>query len=416
MVNTTKRASRLLAFVTCSALPLIAGCDGFDPFPFVGSSSQNGRIGEVRLSDALPNAITDLFHTCLMYGEVNPDDPADPEDPLPSGPASMPFAFPTVAPGEGTDPVSLDPLPVCAEERTEAVDDDFDDMEPIAKVFVSYLQDGNIPGLDAGDLYFDVNASLGTEQSSFAAFPWPLQNCSVAFSNRTTLHDLSFQAVDAQWEDRVWPSGASGLVLHLENPEATGKTAYRLATRSTIADARCPNPINEAALQAKLDNTRLNASGIVTADMYSVQLALLVRPDGNRVDITPEVSLDIGNLDYDINYGPLREGTARQIQDRIDGMVAPSISRAERRIEGLVRTQASMLTSTLENLINARVPDGHLVCDVSVENGELVVHTQQPFAQYGCGGPPVYNPNNDPKRPIPPKGTLPGPGKLPPKG
>jgi hypothetical protein len=205
-----------------------------------------------------------------------------------------------------------------------------------------------------------IPLKLFDSRSNLADFPWPLQNCFVNADTEVTFYVIGFETLTATW---VQHNDMPSLKLAFANPPATN--GYRPAIRSTIATASCPSPINQAAVRAKLDKSKINGLGNITFQQMNIDVYLVYATKDDKITVTTDVVPKFTGLDTGIDWNKLPDSAKGKFEKQIGSL--------DDTLADQLKGQFSALGPVFADAMNRAYPTGHQICDLEIRSGTFVI-------------------------------------------
>jgi len=236
----------------------------------------------------------------------------------------------------------------------------------------------------AGDV--SLSSPVPEEIDSFTetidGLPWPVQNCEINFDGPISFEGLSLFDLDAKWYTRG------------------GKPTYRIDFdfngRQDVAeididiDVDCPSSVSTWLVNLFSSSVQkaLRGKHDISAANMDLDIYISFEPNGDRIDSEVDVRFLVGDVDIDLDWSKVKKYMS---ESEIEGM-AEDLFQTEGED---VFTQAfSGLGDTMADALEQTIEDGHEICSMKVQSGELVMKTSPEDAAFPCMElKAVLNPN-----------------------
>jgi hypothetical protein len=303
-------------------LALVA-CSGFSTVTTYNAPLQSGAT--VTFDRTLPRAIEEVMGTCLDPLEIT--------------------QFP------------LNPTGGCASSS--------DLQSPEAKLLWFAL--ATQPPINASAAFATAADAL-VEVYHIDGLPFPFQGCDVFLDVNMTIFGLEFTNASAKWE-------MHGEVPSFKLDLDPTRSSTELALGAISRNVDCPNPLNEPIVAGFVPN------GVASILLDDVDLDLWfdLAFSGNRVTATTKVAFDFAQMRLSPPLAPIVENSQGSFQDIVEAQTGMTMGDLKAQANRTLENKLSSARDQIEKLIEAAVPDGQIICSLSVNGGKLVMTTRSTY-------------------------------------
>jgi hypothetical protein len=266
------------------------------------------------------------------------------------------------------DPLTVSQFPI---NPTGGCDSSADLQSPEAQLLWFAL--ATQPPIDASAA-FAAAADALVEVYHIDGLPFPFQGCDVFLDVNMIIFGLELTNAEAKWTTH---DGAPAFTLDLDPTH----TSTELALGAVSRNVDCPNPLNEPIVAGFVPN------GVASIKLDNVDLDVWfdLTFSGNHVTATTKVEFDFSEMRLDPPLAPIVENSQGTFQDIVEAQTGMSMDKLKADANRTLASRLSSVRDQIENLIEAAVPDGQIICSLNVVNGKLLMTTH--FAV--CPLPPM---------------------------
>jgi hypothetical protein len=230
------------------------------------------------------------------------------------------------------------------------------------------------------DLGAPLPSAIDSTTEVIDGLSWPFQNCEVTFQS-----DVYFESIEMT-DLRAWWSKSGGkprLRVDLD----FGKDAVGHVDMSV--NVSCPSSLSEWLVKAFTQKLRNEVNGSHTIYTYNRDLDLTFNLDHDEDNILADLNVDfeVGNLYVDIDWSKVENLKVLWWTIEVtDGAEVEEDARSyfESEVGGLLNSSLGSLEDTVVSTIEMGLPGGEVICDIDVENKDLVVTTSSSNGTNPC--------------------------------